>query len=130
MRISYAVFCLKKKKLTHYYVFIFSLFFFFFKLTTPTVTDPYCHTLSLPASLPICSTATKVHTAIRIAPAYEGPVIHVLDASRAVGVASALVSDNQRDGLVARTAEDYEAVRIARASKGQDRKSTRLNSSH
>src|SRR3546814_6661967 len=66
------------------------------------------------------ATTSKVHTAIHIAPAYEGPVIHVLDASRAVGVASALVSDNQRDGLVARTAEDYEAVRIARASKGQN----------
>ncbi|HEY9553837.1 methionine synthase [Allosphingosinicella sp.] len=74
-------------------------------------------------SLPLLiggATTSKVHTAIRIAPAYEGPVIHVLDASRAVGVASALVSDNQRDGLVARTAEDYEAVRIARASKGQN----------
>src|SRR3546814_6458958 len=66
------------------------------------------------------ATTSKVHTAIHIAPAYEGPVIHVLDASRAVGVAPALVSDNQRDGLVARTAEDYEAVRIARASKGQN----------
>ncbi|HLL58455.1 MAG TPA: dihydropteroate synthase, partial [Allosphingosinicella sp.] len=39
------------------------------------------------------ATTSKVHTALRIAPAYQGPVIHVLDASRAVGVASALVSD-------------------------------------
>ena len=74
-------------------------------------------------SLPLLiggATTSKVHTALRIAPAYQGPVIHVLDASRAVGVASALVSDTQRDGLVSRTAEDYEAVRIARASKGQN----------
>src|SRR3546814_1501318 len=34
------------------------------------------------------ATTSKVHTALRIAPAYEGPVVHVLDASRAVGVAS------------------------------------------
>ena len=43
------------------------------------------------------ATTSKVHTALRIDPAYKGPVIHVLDASRAVGVASSLVSDTQRD---------------------------------
>jgi 5-methyltetrahydrofolate--homocysteine methyltransferase len=66
------------------------------------------------------ATTSKVHTALRIAPMYEGPVIHVLDASRAVGVASTLLSDTQRDDFVAKTAADYEAVRIARASKGQN----------
>ncbi|WP_419825138.1 methionine synthase [Sphingomonas sp.] len=66
------------------------------------------------------ATTSKVHTALRIAPAYAGPVIHVLDASRAVGVASALMSDTQRDGLVEKTAADYEAVRVARAGKGQN----------
>ena len=65
------------------------------------------------------ATTSKVHTALRIAPAYDGPVVHVLDASRAVGVASTLVSDTQRDPFVAKTAADYEAVRIARANKGQ-----------
>ena len=35
------------------------------------------------------ATTSRAHTALRIAPAYSGPVIHVLDASRAVGVASA-----------------------------------------
>jgi 5-methyltetrahydrofolate--homocysteine methyltransferase len=65
------------------------------------------------------ATTSKVHTALRIDNAYDGPVIHVLDASRAVGVASTLLSDTQRDGFVAKTAEDYEAVRIARANKGQ-----------
>ncbi|HEX8534249.1 MAG TPA: dihydropteroate synthase, partial [Allosphingosinicella sp.] len=49
------------------------------------------------------ATTSKVHTALRIDPAYEGPVIHVLDASRAVGVASSLVSDTQRDPLVLKT---------------------------
>ncbi|WP_340054730.1 cobalamin-dependent protein, partial [Pseudomonas sp. JAI120] len=43
------------------------------------------------------ATTSKVHTALRIAPAYKGPVVHVLDASRAVGVASTLVSDTIRD---------------------------------
>lgn len=65
------------------------------------------------------ATTSKVHTALRIAPKYAGPVVHVLDASRAVGVASTLMSDTQRDGFVARTAAEYEAVRAARANKGQ-----------
>ncbi|AOH83484.1 methionine synthase [Sphingomonas panacis] len=66
------------------------------------------------------ATTSKVHTALRIAPAYDGPVVHVLDASRAVGVASTLVSDTQKDAFVAKTAADYEAVRIARANKGNN----------
>jgi 5-methyltetrahydrofolate--homocysteine methyltransferase len=65
------------------------------------------------------ATTSKVHTALRIDPAYDGPVIHVLDASRAVGVASSLVSDTQREPLIARTAEDYVGVREARSRSGQ-----------
>jgi 5-methyltetrahydrofolate--homocysteine methyltransferase len=65
------------------------------------------------------ATTSKVHTALRIDPAYDGPVIHVLDASRAVGVASSLVSDTQKVPLVEKTAADYQAVREARANKGQ-----------
>jgi 5-methyltetrahydrofolate--homocysteine methyltransferase len=65
------------------------------------------------------ATTSKVHTALRIAPAYDGPVVHVLDASRAVGVASTLVSDTIRDEFVTKTADEYEAVRISRANKGQ-----------
>jgi 5-methyltetrahydrofolate--homocysteine methyltransferase len=65
------------------------------------------------------ATTSKVHTALRIDNAYDGPVIHVLDASRAVGVASTLLSDTQRDAFVANTAEEYEKVREARAGKGQ-----------
>ncbi|MEN2784992.1 methionine synthase [Sphingomonas qilianensis] len=65
------------------------------------------------------ATTSKVHTALRIAPAYDGPVVHVLDASRAVGVASTLVSDTIRDDFVQKTADEYEAVRLARANKGQ-----------
>lgn len=65
------------------------------------------------------ATTSRVHTALRIEPAYKGPVVHVLDASRAVGVATALVSDTQRDDYVARVAAEYEQVRVARAGRGQ-----------
>ncbi|TFI58785.1 methionine synthase [Sphingomonas parva] len=64
------------------------------------------------------ATTSKVHTALKIDPAYEGPVLHVLDASRAVGVASSLVSETQCEPLVARTAEDYRQVRETRAGRG------------
>jgi 5-methyltetrahydrofolate--homocysteine methyltransferase len=65
------------------------------------------------------ATTSKVHTALRIDPAYTGPVIHVLDASRAVGVASQLLSDTQAKGFKATTADEYENIRVARANKGQ-----------
>src|SRR6478672_9771556 len=65
------------------------------------------------------ATTSKAHTALRIDPAYEGAVIHVLDASRAVGVASSLVSDTQREPLIAATADDYETLRQTRARSGQ-----------
>jgi len=64
------------------------------------------------------ATTSRAHTALRIAPAYSGPVIHVLDASRAVGVASALVSDGpQKAELITSTAADYAAIRIARSGR-------------
>ncbi len=65
------------------------------------------------------ATTSKVHTALKIDPAYDGPVVHVLDASRAVGVATALVSDTQKDGFVGQTAEEYQHIRDVRAGKGQ-----------
>src|SRR5215212_9223164 len=70
------------------------------------------------------ATTSKVHTALRIDPAYEGPVLHVLDASRAVGVASSLVSETQREPLIAKTAADYETVRQTRAGRGQSELAT------
>jgi 5-methyltetrahydrofolate--homocysteine methyltransferase len=63
------------------------------------------------------ATTSKVHTALKIDPAYDGPVIHVLDASRAVGVASKLLSDTQRDDYVTEVADEYTHVRDARAGK-------------
>lgn len=70
------------------------------------------------------ATTSKAHTALRIDPAYEGPVIHVLDASRAVGVASSLVSDTQREPLIASTAEDYDKLRKSRERSGQSELAT------
>jgi 5-methyltetrahydrofolate--homocysteine methyltransferase len=64
------------------------------------------------------ATTSRVHTALRIDPAYEGPVIHVLDASRAVGVASQLLSDTQCEPFVNATAAEYQHIRETRAGKG------------
>jgi len=70
------------------------------------------------------ATTSKVHTALRIEPAYEGPVIHVLDASRAVGVASSLVSDTQRAPLIEKTRADYHDIRETRAGRGHSQLAT------
>ena len=70
------------------------------------------------------ATTSKAHTALRIDPAYEGPVIHVLDASRAVGVASSLVSTTQREPLIATTAEAYDQLRKSRERSGQSELAT------
>jgi 5-methyltetrahydrofolate--homocysteine methyltransferase len=61
------------------------------------------------------ATTSKVHTALKIAPAYSGPTIHVLDASRAVGVASTLVSDTMKPAYVADIASEYEDIRTRRS---------------
>ncbi|WP_411291624.1 methionine synthase [Sphingorhabdus sp.] len=63
------------------------------------------------------ATTSKTHTALRIEPVYSGPVIHVLDASRAVGVAGTLVSDTMADKFVADTRIEYGNIRDARAGK-------------
>ena len=57
------------------------------------------------------ATTSKLHTAVRIAPRYSHPTVHVLDASRAVGVVSSLLSDDQRDAFAARTRAEYEKLR-------------------
>ncbi len=63
------------------------------------------------------ATTSKVHTALKIDPAYDGPVIHVLDASRAVGVASQLLSDTQAEPFIKSVADEYEHIRDVRAGK-------------
>ncbi len=69
------------------------------------------------------ATTSRAHTAVKIAPHYAGPVVHVVDASRAVGVAGALLSDTQRDEYVASVQDEYERIRVHRAAAG---KQTRL----
>ncbi len=63
------------------------------------------------------ATTSKVHTALKIDPAYQGPVVHVLDASRAVGVASQLLSDTQCEPFVKATADEYQHIRDLRSGK-------------
>jgi 5-methyltetrahydrofolate--homocysteine methyltransferase len=65
------------------------------------------------------ATTSRVHTALKIEPVYSGPTLHVLDASRAVGVASALTSDNMKGKLVEETRAAYAMIREERASRGE-----------
>jgi 5-methyltetrahydrofolate--homocysteine methyltransferase len=69
------------------------------------------------------ATTSKVHTALRIAPRYTGTTVHVLDASRAVGVCTALTSDSkgQAREFAAKVAAEYEAIRIERGDGKKDR---------
>ncbi len=57
------------------------------------------------------ATTSKTHTAVKIEPRYDGCVTYVLDASRAVGVVSGLLSPGERDRLMAETRADYVKVR-------------------
>jgi len=58
------------------------------------------------------ATTSRAHTAVKIALHYSGPVIHVLDASRAAGVVSSLLSDNLKPGFTAKNAEEQNKLRI------------------
>ncbi|HEY7804622.1 MAG TPA: methionine synthase [Orrella sp.] len=62
------------------------------------------------------ATTSRVHTAVKIAPHYDGPVIYVPDASRSVGVAQNLVSDNAQ-AYLDNLAEEYETVRQRHAQR-------------
>jgi 5-methyltetrahydrofolate--homocysteine methyltransferase len=64
------------------------------------------------------ATTSRVHTAVKIAPHYDGPVVYVPDASRSVGVAQALLSE-QAGGYIAELQADYVRVRQQHASKKQ-----------
>jgi 5-methyltetrahydrofolate--homocysteine methyltransferase len=64
------------------------------------------------------ATTSRVHTAVKIAPHYEGPVVYVPDASRSVGVAQGLTSD-QAARYIAEVQADYVRVRAQHAGKKQ-----------
>jgi 5-methyltetrahydrofolate--homocysteine methyltransferase len=57
------------------------------------------------------ATTSRQHTAVKIAPSYSGPTVHVLDASRVVGVVSGLLDPHRHADLVAQTREDQERLR-------------------
>jgi 5-methyltetrahydrofolate--homocysteine methyltransferase len=61
------------------------------------------------------ATTSRAHTAVKIAPNYSEPVVHVLDASRAVPVTTTLLSDDGKIAFVEKHRADYEALRKAHA---------------
>src|SRR5213595_3772172 len=63
------------------------------------------------------ATTSRVHTAVKIAPHYEGPVVYVPDASRSVGVCSELLSDEKAAAYIGELKSDYERVREQHANK-------------
>ncbi len=63
------------------------------------------------------ATCSRVHTAVKIAPHYSGPVVYVPDASRSVGVCSDLISDDRAAAYIAELEADYDRVRTLHASK-------------
>jgi 5-methyltetrahydrofolate--homocysteine methyltransferase len=63
------------------------------------------------------ATTSRVHTAVKIAPHYEGPVVYVPDASRSVGVCADLLSDERAAKYIAELEADYERVRVLHANK-------------
>jgi len=65
------------------------------------------------------ATTSRAHTAVKIAPHYSQPVVHVLDASRAVPVTTSLLSDDGKADFVARHRADYEAIRKAHSAPRQ-----------
>lgn len=67
------------------------------------------------------ATTSRIHTAVKIDPEYHNPVVHVADASRAVGVVSRLLSDTQRSDYVAEVKSTYEDLRERRKQQQVDR---------
>ena len=65
------------------------------------------------------ATTSRAHTAVKIAPHYSEPVVHIVDASRAVPVTTSLLSDEGKSGFIAQHRADYEAVRKAYAAPRQ-----------
>ncbi|MBI3125204.1 MAG: methionine synthase [Ignavibacteriales bacterium] len=57
------------------------------------------------------ATTSRIHTAVKIAPEYSKPTIHVLDASKSVGVVSNLLSEDAKDGFVTKIKDEYKKLR-------------------
>ncbi|MFO1296883.1 MAG: methionine synthase [Rubrivivax sp.] len=65
------------------------------------------------------ATTSRVHTAVKIAPHYDGPVVYVPDASRSVGICTELLSAERAEGFVAELKADQDKVRTLHANKKQ-----------
>ena len=65
------------------------------------------------------ATTSRAHTAVKIAPHYSEPVVHVLDASRAVPVTTTLLSDDARQGFIDKHRAEYDKLRRTHASPQQ-----------
>ena len=78
--------------------------------------DPHFRMLKIPLLIG-GATTSRAHTAVKIAPNYEGPVVYVPDASRSVSVAQSLLTPGQRDRYVAELGSDYERIRDQHANK-------------
>ncbi|HWT70803.1 MAG TPA: methionine synthase, partial [Oxalicibacterium sp.] len=78
--------------------------------------DEYFRGLKMPLLIG-GATTSRAHTAVKIAPNYEGPVVYVPDASRSVSVAQSLLTPEQRDTYIAEIAADYERIREQHANK-------------
>ena len=73
------------------------------------------------------ATTSRVHTAVKIDPNYRGgPVVHVNDASRAVGVASSLLSPERREAYAAEVRADYAKISAAHFRAQADKKRLKL----
>ena len=68
------------------------------------------------------ATTSRAHTAVKIAPHYGASTVHVLDASRAVGVVNALLNEQLRSDFDKKTREDYERLRREHAAKTERKK--------
>jgi 5-methyltetrahydrofolate--homocysteine methyltransferase len=78
--------------------------------------DPYFHGLKTPLLIG-GATTSRAHTAVKISPNYDGPVIYVPDASRSVSVMQSLLTPETRDVYIADIEADYEKARIQHANK-------------
>src|SRR6185436_19962181 len=72
------------------------------------------------------ATTSRAHTAVKIAPGYTGPTIHVLDASRGVGVVSQLLSAERRDAYLGEIGAEYERLRTEYGTRDAERVSLAL----
>jgi len=65
------------------------------------------------------ATTSRIHTAVKIDPVYDGPVVYVLDASRSVPVASELISKNTRKSFQDKMKAEYQALRVDHENRKQ-----------